>query len=1187
MGECGKCGHDNPAWVVFCVACGTPLRSESGTASVERSHIEYILTQVPVWRNQGIKPPGSASHLMRVYRQRLDQLDGPAPASAPPPPPPSVPSVPSVAPVPPAPSSGISPGLSEFLEAHWLKLLAVLAASFIFAGMRQVLGWEWVSRLAVGLIPLVPITLSALLIRLGIRRADRSGLGPRVSAGIGIVLTAFVVTSVNRRWLGGAIPPTWTHCLAGFAATVAAYVVRRHTRESAYGHAILGGSALTVGLGAAGVSQVVTGGGAVPWHIAAALSLVGAAYLTEAVRRARRSAPCGTFQGPPGDGPGSAGVPPPTGDGPRSTGVPPATADIWRMWGALTTASGAALALSHMATGPGMAEGPLAVLLVCAVAYGASARLMASAELAVASATSLSVAGVYAMQGFPDAGLVEWGYLAASVGVVWAASALGPASRTSAAPAASEPRVCGDRSAESFLTMAIAAFGLAGLMAALRCVEGAAGGSSLTDKHWAGLSGLAAICAIAYSAVAVAMRRPVVQFAAAPAVGVAVAVAFGRLMVTTMPVPFHGSGHALAAAAVALLGIGLVAHRFTLRARAGEGGALDFGWAAPWIYAASFCAVVVVAVMSGRALDAGGDAAIWTGLAIPVLVGLFGAPALRSASDALMPQSLAFAGAIGIAAMLAVAGGEQWSSVGVGGALLGSAWLGLTVASLAQQTRGGLWSRPLQAAGVVALIAGAVAYVSAEIAGDGSVARMAAVAAVMAAVSALTSATRPRGDALLTVSSVVMLLMPWVTMDAVPETWQVGVRAAATAVCALAYGRAACLGLSGAGWASGVAAAGAWFGILQVTGAVPEAWMPAAIAPGMIALFALGERTRWPAELRSALRRCAVGAALVAACMGEARLLALTDAEHGPMAATMALLAVAFTAGVVLRRSARWAVAAGGAASVAEAHGAAALGLTSAPWSLCFSACALLPVPVMVALRRRPGWESVSEGLTGVVAAHALVALLSAASFAGEPGAGATSILAIAVAGAAWASLFAIGRGRAFAHMAFGAFLIAYSLFLYDRVAIGAGVMDLYMIPLGAYLLVLGSLSDRRGDGETAQPLWWAGLLVTMSPTFAAFWTHFTEGGTSLHAFILVAECMGAVAWGIAHRIRAFVVLGTAFAWGFAGVLGAATVKQIWVGLLALAVGLSLLVAVFQLSTRGEETRAWLRRALSGWRAWR
>jgi hypothetical protein len=200
---------------------------------------------------------------------------------------------------------------------------------------------------------------------------------------------------------------------------------------------------------------------------------------------------------------------------------------------------------------------------------------------------------------------------------------------------------------------------------------------------------------------------------------------------------------------------------------------------------------------------------------------------------------------------------------------------------------------------------------------------------------------------------------------------------------------------------------------------------------------------------------------------------------------------------------------------------------------------------------------------------------------------GLAAVLTVVTAGSLWAWLYVLTRRPSYPHMAAAAFLIAHGLFVFDHIDMHAGVLDLYLIPLGVYLVVLGHFSDRRGRADEAQALWWTGLLTVVGPTFTAFWTNFASGGTSLHALLLVVECVGAVTWGVMRRIRAYVVIGVGFAVAFAAVVGAATVKHVWVGSIALAAGLAMLATVYCLSTRGPEAREWLRRATTEWRAWR
>jgi len=172
MKPCTACGHENQDWTDYCVACGRPMASATDE-DVQASHLAWLLRRIPEWRRRGLIPPGSATRLMQECRFELEDARRRTPAPAPTVPPVAAPEATAsqrprelAAALPPSPhvqgpaslgSAQAGGGLAEFLEQHWLKLLAVLAAAFIFAGMRQVLGWEWVSRLAVLLIPAVPL----------------------------------------------------------------------------------------------------------------------------------------------------------------------------------------------------------------------------------------------------------------------------------------------------------------------------------------------------------------------------------------------------------------------------------------------------------------------------------------------------------------------------------------------------------------------------------------------------------------------------------------------------------------------------------------------------------------------------------------------------------------------------------------------------------------------------------------------------------------------------------------------------------------------------------------------------------------------------------------------------------------------------------------------------------------------
>src|SRR5688500_251652 len=134
MLECKQCGVRNELRQTFCVVCGARVRDEAIDA--ESGHIDYVLTEIPRWEQWGWIYPAMAERLSKHYRARQQSLRNPTTAL---PPPPTVPlgaiqpefALPHRQVDPPTPvhsgpeymDSG-PPWIAEFLEAHWLKLLA-------------------------------------------------------------------------------------------------------------------------------------------------------------------------------------------------------------------------------------------------------------------------------------------------------------------------------------------------------------------------------------------------------------------------------------------------------------------------------------------------------------------------------------------------------------------------------------------------------------------------------------------------------------------------------------------------------------------------------------------------------------------------------------------------------------------------------------------------------------------------------------------------------------------------------------------------------------------------------------------------------------------------------------------------------------------------------------------------------
>ncbi len=152
------------------------------------------------------------------------------------------------------------------------------------------------------------------------------------------------------------------------------------------------------------------------------------------------------------------------------------------------------------------------------------------------------------------------------------------------------------------------------------------------------------------------------------------------------------------------------------------------------------------------------------------------------------------------------------------------------------------------------------------------------------------------------------------------------------------------------------------------------------------------------------------------------------------------------------------------------------------------------------------------------------------------------------------------------------AYFCAYFAFLAARLgAPGMPNSDFYLVPAGLYVLVLG-LTARRRDGPNTPAYFLAGLLMTLTPTFAAAWA---VSAAPLHGIILLTECVGAVFYGIAARLKIFVGAGTAFllalflreTQGFAG--------HIHWAVYATALGLLILASALYFEKRGEAVRRW------------
>ncbi len=304
--------------------------------------------------------------------------------------------------------------------------------------------------------------------------------------------------------------------------------------------------------------------------------------------------------------------------------------------------------------------------------------------------------------------------------------------------------------------------------------------------------------------------------------------------------------------------------------------------------------------------------------------------------------------------------------------------------------------------------------------------------------------------------------------------------------------------------------------------------------------------------------------------------------------ATLAAYGLALVAAAIQSDRPVCTVLAASVLTVAWGYGLAVRPGMSAPGWACGMAVAgavwLVAGRVVVRAGHPIGHVNVLQGMAAVVALGAAAVGLIAVQ---TPGQGVYTVLALAVAGAVYLGLYLFEQAPIHAHTGFGLFFAAYGLMLYDHVSIAPSVMDLYLAPLGLYLVVLGEMAGARREDGQANGHWWLGLLTTMTPTFLSFCETRGTAAASGHAVLLIAECLGALAWGIPRRIRAFAFCAAAHAFAFAAVLAGGRVADAGSATASLVAGIALLAFVYRVGTRQDLAREWMARVTDEWSKWR
>ncbi len=290
------------------------------------------------------------------------------------------------------------------------------------------------------------------------------------------------------------------------------------------------------------------------------------------------------------------------------------------------------------------------------------------------------------------------------------------------------------------------------------------------------------------------------------------------------------------------------------------------------------------------------------------------------------------------------------------------------------------------------------------------------------------------------------------------------------------------------------------------------------------------------------------------------------------------------------------------AAAGVAVRSASYVGLAAAIWSGAYGLALLRVTPVLsspvlafLLSLAGPVWLTIAQGAARVPAARfAARALSHRAIFVGL-GAVLVALLGLGgsddrfivytllvagttLLGAAWGL-----NAPAWGHAGVAAYFLAYFAFLFKRLgAPGLPNSDFYLIPAGLYALLLGLLA-RRAHRPAPQTYFLAGLLLVLTPTFVAAWQ---AGAGPLHALLLLTECVAALFYGIAARVKVFVGAGVAFLVALLLRETHGLVGHVHWAVYATLLGLAILASALFFEKRGDQARRWARAAQEKLREW-
>ena len=1219
MIQCTACGQQNPADMHFCSHCGAVLSGES--PEVEAGQIAYLLQQVADWRTKNSVPEFYCEWITRVYIDRYrslsgslahqDTTDNSQPTSSP-----DTVTVSSSQPkptsahvaallqdsylsdnvaIPPVirsqapsekptlqtlrPKSPSRPWLAEFLEVHWMKLIALLGIVLVLVGMRQIISWQGVSDIIYKLLPILPVGLAVIFWRMSTRLRENNIIGLFALGSASIGMAGYSIIAINTRWMNTLIPHNACLIFASGVVIAGGLAALRQSRHNQYLHVVFAG---IVALATSVLNLFLP----LPLHASLSFTIYGGAYLLGmaiflVIQKRWNEVDME-------DGYSSA-------------------AGFWANVCALLIAG-------FSASGPimGMAFAPAApyILITVSLMYAGSALWEDGKERSMAACLFMTAAFLVSLVMHHRMDLYPLGLSAA---ILLTFSLL------------LDRVICKPQINRVYLTASVSYALFLGVMLLIRLAKAFTGVQSLTGSDMYSGVALGGLAAGLYAYMAFWRKWSSMMYSSALMACFSITLLTYHLIPTRITwLSPHLLAHDLLPFAIISLGIG---------------GCLISRWRE---YSLPVLRLSLVAV-AVSILSVGFDGfaipipkGVWSAMVAYATIASMGAFQVRQIHDSVLERLWLIIGLVGITFVamlvgedgLGMWGGGQAASAGVGFIFVSLLWLICSV-MLYRQNALDLWVGPLRGATLITALLG-TGYVyealktkplevtllmilalfitlsmralerssvsgysalfilliagltmpNAFFAGNVVVAAMSLAGATMLLYISLLQKEEPcarEGVFALVLTAIFAKADPHTTPDpANTAGWLTasGLLTGSVFVMFLArnFDRPWLAG------SSAVLFSIAWYELVHMIYSIPDVWLALTILPCAILVYGMTAHLFQDKEnLRNAARQIVYGLAYI--YIAWSVYLGITQPSSVNIeTVTILLYGATLLIPAIIHPTHKNAGISVGILLLAYSLRIITLDQSMSCRTLIFSLAPLLLVPASRLIQVRSSvFGNTFSSAASITAAIAAIAAILCVS---EPGQGLYIILALAISGSTFFGLFLLKDELAYAHFGISCFIIAYSLYIYQMNGVNVGVMDYYMIPIGLYLILLGHLFDRRKRAQNASMLWMMGLLMVQTPTFIA--TVSRHG--PIHTALLIIECLGAVLWGIAQRLKMPVFIGAGFALAFALSLSLGGVMDIWSGIFALVAGIAMLSIIYYISLHQQIIRDWANRMGQGWR---